>query len=275
MQSIYFKKTEEILKFIETNPQSTLNELSNYFSISPTYLQKIFKQFFGISPKEYANMFKINSFKKLLEKDINITTAIYAAGYESCSQIYENTYQILGMTPLQYQNKKFNHIIMLALGECSLGSFLIAQTEKGICTINLGDSPEFLIENIQKQFPKALFIAADENFESTIQMIISLIENPKNQRICNLPLDIQGTIFQQKVWKALSNIPMGSTASYSEIAKIIGLPHSTRAVAKACATNNIALLVPCHRVIKKDGNLSGYRWGIERKKIILDREKGA
>lgn len=272
MTSTYFDKFEEILKFIENKPQSTLNDISENFSISPTYLQKVFKQFIGISPKEYSTMFKFNNFRKMLEDNNNITDCVYGSTFEYSSCLYEKTYNFLGMKPLEYQQKKFDDIIMLAIGECSLGSFLIAQTKKGICNVSLSDSPEELIENIQKQFPKAFFITSDNIFEENIKKIISIIENPKQQIILNLPLDMQGTIFQKKVWNILKNIPIGKTVSYMDIAQMMGLPKSARAVAKACASNNIAILIPCHRVIRKDGEISGYRWGIERKKEILKRE---
>lgn len=271
----YFEKMEQIFIFIKAHPNSTLLDIANHFSISPTYLQKSFKQFTGISPKEYLFNLKMTKIQQKLhkEKSISITQAIYDSGYESASQFYEKSQQLLGMKPSEYYNKSFEDIIMLALGECSLGSFLIAQTKKGICSIALGDSPEDLLEDIQQQFPKAFFIAGDHQFEQTVCKVISFIEQPHQVQLTDFSLDIKGTIFQQKVWKALTQIPIGSTVTYSDIANIIGLPQSVRAVAKACATNKIAVLIPCHRVVKKDGNISGYRWGIERKKTILSREK--
>lgn len=261
-----------LINLIDKNPKITLKQLSEQTDISPFYIQKMFKENIGISPKEYASFIKKNQFITYLKENKSITEAIYASGYESTSRLYEKSNQLLGMTPSEYKEGIYNQKIMIAVGECSLGSILVAQTEKGICAISLGDNPEILIEEIQKRFPDAEFIGGNKVFEETVAKVIGFIEHPQNDTLSNLSLDIQGTVFQQKVWKTLKEIPMGQTVTYSELAYMIGSPQAIRAVASACANNKIAIAIPCHRVIRKGGNLAGYRWGIERKEELLKKE---
>ena len=263
-----------LLGLIYENPKITLEQLSEQTDMSATYIQKIFKETTGISPKEYASAIQDKSFIDLLGNDKSITQAIYDSGYESSSRIYEKSNQLLGMTPKEYQKGSYTKEIMLAVGQCFLGAVLVAQTTKGICAISLGDNPEVLIEEIQKRFPQAKYIAGDKNFEETVAKVIGLIQEPHKNLLLNLPLDTQGTLFQKKVWKVLKEIPIGKTVTYSELAQMIGMPKAVRAVANACANNNIAILIPCHRVLRKGGALSGYRWGVERKKSIIDKEQG-
>lgn len=243
-----------ILGVMNENPKITLEQLSQQTDMSATYIQKIFKETTGISPKEYANAIQDKSFMELLSNDKSITQAIYDSGYESSSRIYEKSNQLLGMTPTEYKEGSYRKEIMLAVGQCFLGSVLVAQTYKGICAISLGNNPEVLIEE-------------------TVAKVIGLIQEPHKHLLLNLPLDIQGTLFQKKVWKVLKEIPIGKTVTYSELAQMIGLPKAVRAVASACANNNIAIVIPCHRVVRKGGNLAGYRWGIERKEALLNKEK--
>lgn len=264
-----------ILSLIYDNPKITLEELSAQTDISPAYIQKMCKEVTGLSPKEYASSLQYNHFVELLENnESTITQAIYDSGYESTSRVYEKSNQLLGMTPTQYKDKTYSQNIIVAIGECSLGSVLVAQTNKGICAINLGSSPESLMNELQDRFPKAQFLIGNKNFEDTVAKIIGLIEEPHKNILLDFPLDIQGTLFQKKVWKVLKEIPIGKTVTYSELAQMIDSPKSVRAVASACANNNIAILIPCHRVVRKGGDLAGYRWGIERKEKILNKEKG-
>jgi AraC family transcriptional regulator, regulatory protein of adaptative response / methylated-DNA-[protein]-cysteine methyltransferase len=174
------------------------------------------------------------------------------------------------MTPTAFRQGCSGTTIRFAVGQCSLGSVLVAASEKGVCAITLGDDPDALVKNLQDRFPKAEIIGADAGFESVVANVVGLIETPRADP--NLPLDIRGTAFQQKVWQALREIPMGSTASYADIAKRIGAPKAVRAVAGACAANHLAVAIPCHRVLHRDGSISGYRWGVERKRSLLQRE---
>jgi AraC family transcriptional regulator of adaptative response/methylated-DNA-[protein]-cysteine methyltransferase len=174
------------------------------------------------------------------------------------------------MTASEFRKGGANTVIKFALGECSLGSILVAQSDRGICAIQLGDDPQVLLQELQDRFTKAELIGADKNFEKTVAQVVGFIETPT--RGLDLPLDIRGTAFQQRVWQALTEIPLGTTASYTEIAQRIGAPKAFRAVAMACGANSLAVVIPCHRVVRNDGNLSGYRWGVERKQTLLNNE---
>jgi AraC family transcriptional regulator of adaptative response/methylated-DNA-[protein]-cysteine methyltransferase len=197
----------------------------------------------------------------------SVTEAIYDAGYGSSARFYEKSTALLGMTPTEYRAGGSELPIRFAIGECSLGSILVAATERGVCAILLGDDPEALAHDLEQRFPRAQLIGADAAFE---QRVAQVVEGPGTAAA--LPLDIRGTAFQQRVWQALSKIPSGETATYAQIAKAIGAPSATRAVAQACGANALAVAIPCHRVVRTDGNLSGYRWGVERKRRLLERE---
>ncbi len=199
-----------------------------------------------------------------------MTDAIYDAGYNSSSRFYEEADDVLGMTPTSYRAGGVNTEIRFAVGECSLGSILVAASARGVCAILLGDDPNELAHDLERRFPRAGLIGADASFEDTVAKVVGLIERP--HVAVELPLDVRGTAFQQRVWQALRQIPVGCTASYSEIADAIGAPKSVRAVAGACAANALAVAIPCHRVVRTDGGLSGYRWGVERKRELLTRE---
>ncbi len=201
-----------------------------------------------------------------------MTEAIYESGYTSNGQFYATATDVLGMTPSAYRSGGDRAEIKFAIGECSLGGILVASTEKGICAIFFGE-PATLKRDLQKQFPRARLVAADRDFEQIIAKVIAFVEQPRTG--LDLPLDVRGTAFQHRVWEQLRRIPLGSTASYAEIAKRIGEPQSARAVARACASNPVAVAIPCHRVVKSDGSLSGYRGGVHRKRALLDREAGA
>ena len=202
-----------------------------------------------------------------------MTNAIYDAGFNSSGRFYENSNQVLGMTPSKFREGGTGTDILFAIGECSLGSILVAQSAKGVCAILIGDDPQLLVRDLQDRFPKANLIGDESHYQELIAKVVGLIEKPEVG--LELPLDIRGTAFQQRVWKALQQIPPGSTATYSEIAGKVGMPKAVRAVAQACGANVLAVAIPCHRVIRSDGSLSGYRWGAERKRALLDREADA
>ena len=197
-----------------------------------------------------------------------MTDAIYNAGFNSNSRFYENANEVLGMTPKSFRNGGANTMIHFAIGECSLGSILVASTDRGVCAVLIGDDPRVLIQDLQDQFPKANLVGNVKGYEDMVAKVVGLIEKPAIG--LDLPLDIRGTAFQRRVWKALQQIPVGKTASYTEIAKAIGMPKAARAVAQACEANSVA--IPCHRVVRNDGAISGYRWGVERKRALIERE---
>jgi AraC family transcriptional regulator of adaptative response/methylated-DNA-[protein]-cysteine methyltransferase len=199
-----------------------------------------------------------------------VTDAIYDAGFNSSSRFYESSNEVLGMTPTTFRDGGANTAIHFAIGECSLGSILVAKSERGVCAVLIGDDPLQLMRDLQDQFPKANLIGGESGYENLVAKVVGLIEKPGVG--LDLPLDIRGTAFQQRVWTALQQIPVGSRASYTDIAKLIGMPKAVRAVAQACGANSLAVAIPCHRVVRNDGALSGYRWGVERKQALLDRE---
>jgi AraC family transcriptional regulator of adaptative response/methylated-DNA-[protein]-cysteine methyltransferase len=202
-----------------------------------------------------------------------VTEAIYDAGFNSNSRFYEAADHVLGMKPSDYRAGGANTDIRFAIGECSLGSILVAQSELGVCAILFGDDPDALARDLQDRFPKARLIGGDHDYERLVAQVVGFVEAPAIG--LDLPLDVRGTAFQQRVWQALREIPVGSTASYSEIARRIGAPRAARAVAQACATNMLAVAIPCHRVVRNDSALSGYRWGVPRKRALLEREAQA
>ena len=262
----------QLCRLIEKSPHElSLEELAQGVNLSATYLQKFFKKQTLLSPKEYAQINKSEKIRSLLKRQQEITASFYETGYNSSSRFYEVSDKILGMTPTQYQNQGKNMKIHFALSSSSLGYVLIAKTTKGVCAIQLGSDKDILINNFKKDFKQATLIEQEDSLGELLVKVIDFIEQPVTN--LDLPLDIKGTVFQKKVWDALQKIPLGQTLNYSEVATLIGLPRAARAVANACGQNPVCLAIPCHRVIHKDGTISGYRWGIERKKEILKREK--
>jgi AraC family transcriptional regulator of adaptative response/methylated-DNA-[protein]-cysteine methyltransferase len=248
-----------------------LDELATSMGMSPFYLHRLFKAITGLTPKAYGAAHRVRKVREELDQDgSSVTDAIYAAGFNSNSRFYETSSQVLGMTPTVYKNGGKNAEIRFAIGECSMGSILVALSQKGVCAILLGDEPEELVHDLQDRFPHANLIGGDFGFEKLVAKVVGFVEAPKVG--LDLPLDIRGTAFQQRVWQALREIPAGQTTSYSEIAQRIGEPKSARAVAQACGANKIAVAIPCHRVLRNDGALSGYRWGVERKRALLEKE---
>jgi AraC family transcriptional regulator of adaptative response/methylated-DNA-[protein]-cysteine methyltransferase len=207
----------------------------------------------------------------LLPKSASVTEAIFAAGFNSSGRFYERSRDVLGMRPSCFQKGGEGTVIRFALGQSSLGALLVAATEHGLCAIFLGDDAQSLVRDLHDRFPKAKFVGADPDFGTIVAEVVGLVDDPR--RAFNLPKDVRGTAFQQRVWQALSEIPHGETATYRQIAARIGAPQAVRAVAGACAANPLAVAIPCHRVLRSDGALSGYRWGVERKRALLAREK--
>lgn len=260
-----------LLDTVETEPN--LATLAAIAGLSAFHFHRIFKAITGLTPKAYAANQRRNRVRNQLTKSQSIIAAIYDAGYNSNSRFYEQSSQLLGMTPSDYRAGGTNSRIRFALGECSLGSILVAASEIGICAIALGDDPNHLAQELQDRFPRAELIGGDNEFEQWVAKVIGFVEAPSIGM--DLPLDMRGTAFQQRVWQALRQIPVGAKVSYTDIAQRIGAPKSVRAVAGACAANTLAVAIPCHRVVRSDGSLSGYRWGVERKAELLRRESQA
>jgi AraC family transcriptional regulator of adaptative response/methylated-DNA-[protein]-cysteine methyltransferase len=248
----------------------SLAELAKAAELSPGYFHRVFKAVTGVTPKEYAAGYRSEKVRDELRRSSTVTEAIYDAGFNSNGRFYEKSGEMLGMTPTAWRAGGADAVIRFAVGECSLGSILVAKSEKGVCAVEFGDDPGKLVRNLQDRFPKARLIGADSAFEQLVATVVGFIEEPA--RGLDLPLDVRGTAFQQRVWQALRTIPAGETVSYAQIAERIGSPKAVRAVAQACASNTIAVAIPCHRVVRTDGGLSGYRWGVERKRALLERE---
>lgn len=248
----------------------TLEELANHAGMSAWHLHRVFKAVTGLTPKAYATAHRTQRVRTELERSGTVTEAIYSAGYNSNGRFYEGSNQVLGMTPTNYRAGGSNTRIRFAIGECSLGSILVAASERGVCAILIGDSPDKLARDLQDRFPRAHLVGGDATFEQLVAKVVGFVEAPGSG--LDLPLDVRGTAFQHRVWQALRRIPAGHTASYGEIAERVGSPRAVRAVAQACAANMLAVAIPCHRVVRVDGGLSGYRWGVERKRALLDRE---
>ena len=268
----YSLKIIEICRLLEmAEPEPCLDELASKAGLSPYHFHRMFKKITGLTPKNYAVAHRRKRIHAQLIKNPTITQAIYEAGYNANSRFYEQASQLLGMTATAYRSGGSQCRIRFAIGECSLGSILVAATDIGICAITLGEEPEALAYELQDLFPRAELIGGDSEFESWVAAVVGLVEAPGIG--LNLPLDVRGTAFQQRVWQALRDIPAGSTASYTEIAQRLDMPKAVRAVAGACAANTLAVAIPCHRVVRSDGHLSGYRWGVQRKAELLRRER--
>lgn len=248
----------------------TLEQLSKAAGMAPYYFHRTFKAITGVTPKEYAMAHRSRRVREELSKSNSVTEAIYGAGYHSNGRFYAKSTETLGMTPTKFRKGGAGECIQFAVGESSLGSILVAVSDKGVCAISLGDDPGALVRDLQDQFPKADLVGGDKEFEKTVAQVVGFIEAPGIG--FKLPLDVRGTAFQLRVWQALKEIPLGKTVSYSDIAERIGAPKAVRAVAQACGSNRLAVAIPCHRVLRNDGALSGYRWGVERKSALLNRE---
>ncbi len=259
-------------RLLESAPvPPTLAQLAAAAGLSPSHFHRVFRAVTGITPKSYAQGHRAARVREGLEAGTGtVTDVIYDAGFGSNGRFYATSTDVLGMTPTSFRAGGRDAVIRFAAGECSMGAVVVAATDKGICAILLGDDAEALVQDLQDRFPNAELVGGDAEFEATVARVIGAVEAPGIG--LDLPLDVRGTAFQQRVWQALREIPPGATASYADIANRIGSPTAVRAVARACASNAIAVAIPCHRVVRSDGGLSGYRWGIERKRTLLERE---
>ncbi|WP_159994122.1 bifunctional DNA-binding transcriptional regulator/O6-methylguanine-DNA methyltransferase Ada [Roseomonas sp. 18066] len=251
-----------------------LESLAAAVGLSRFHFHRRFKALTGVTPRDYAAAHRAARLRDGLETGQTVTAAYHQAGFGSNGRFYAEAEGLLGMRPGEWKDGGRDAEIRFALGECSLGSVLVAATARGICAIQLGDTPEPLLEALQSRFPKARLIGGDADFEALVARVVALVEQPAGPGAESLPLDIRGTAFQQRVWKALREIPVGRTESYAEVAARLGQPSAVRAVARACATNEIAVVIPCHRVVRTGGALAGYRWGLARKQALLEREAG-
>lgn len=258
-------------RIIETSEEEpSLEELAGAAGLSPGYFHRIFKAATGLTPKNYAAEFRARKVREGLASCHSVTEAMYDAGFNSSGRFYEKSTGMLGMTPSQYRAGGANEEIRFAVGQSSLGPILVASSRKGVVAILLGDDAGELVRDLQDRFPKARLIGADRDYEAMVARVVGFVEAPEIG--LDLPLDIRGTAFQQRVWQALQDIPLGTTVCYAELAQRIRAPNAVRAVAGACAANKIAVAIPCHRVIRNDGSTSGYAWGVDRKRVLLDRE---
>ncbi len=261
-------------RLIEAAEESPgLEVLAAEARMSPFHFHRVFKSVTGLTPKAFADARRAERVRRALGESSSITEAIYDAGFNSGGRFYEQSERVLGMTPTRFRAGGEAQQIRFAVGECSLGSILVAATNKGVCAILFGDDPGGLVRDLQDRFDKAELIGGDAQFEALVAQVVGFVEQPRLG--LDLPLDVRGTAFQQRVWQALREIPAGQTASYAQVAEQIGKPSAVRAVAQACAANALAVAIPCHRVVRNDGALSGYRWGVERKRALLDREAAA
>jgi AraC family transcriptional regulator of adaptative response/methylated-DNA-[protein]-cysteine methyltransferase len=264
-------KITEACRIIEAAATAPgLQDLARRVGLSAYHFHRLFKQVTGLTPRQYAAAHRERQIRSRLGRAGTVTEAIFEAGYNSSSRFYERSNEVLGMTPTSYRAGGANTDIHFAVGECSLGSILVARSDRGVCAILLGDDPDSLTRDLQDRFPRANLIGGEAEFEQVVSRVVGFVEAPAVG--LDLPLDVRGTAFQRRVWQALMEIPAGQTASYTEIANRIGSPTSVRAVARACAANSLAVAIPCHRVVRNDGGLSGYRWGVERKRALLDKE---
>jgi len=253
-----------------TEPPS-LAELATQAGLSTFHFHRLFKAATGLTPKQYADAHRAGRVRDALSRaDAKVTDAIFDAGFNATGRFYEQAGAVLGMTPRQYRAGGVDARIAFAIAQTSLGALLVARSARGVCAISLGDDPDALLRELQDRFPRAELVGGDAGFERLLAQVVGLIAQPGIGH--DLPLDVRGTAFQQRVWQALRRIPPGQTASYADIAARIGSPKAVRAVAQACASNTLAVAIPCHRVVRSDGALSGYRWGVARKRALLERE---
>lgn len=254
----------------EAEESPSLEDLARSAGMSRFHFHREFKAVTGMTAKAYADAHRAKRVRNQLTQTETVVDAIYGAGFNSSGRFYARSADLLGMTPTAFRRGGSGETIRFAVGQCWLGAVLVAATGKGICAISFGDEPDALVRDVQDRFPQAQLIGGDEEFEQLIAQVVGFVEIPS--RGLDLPLDVRGSVFQQRVWQALREIPAGSTASYGEIAERIGQRGAGRAVARACASNPLAVAIPCHRVVRADGSLSGYRWGVERKRALIARE---
>jgi AraC family transcriptional regulator of adaptative response/methylated-DNA-[protein]-cysteine methyltransferase len=260
--------------YIQANLEGpvTLAALGAHARMSPHHLQRTFKRLVGITPREYADALRLDRFKSGLKEGQAVTTALYDAGYGSSSRLYERAPSQLGMTPSTYRRGGVGLRIAYTVADCSLGRVLVAGTGRGLCAVYLGDSDARLEKALAEEYPRAELRRDRNGLTEWVRALVSHLAG--EERRLNLPLDVQATAFQRRVWQQLQAIPYGATRTYSQIARQLGRPKAARAVARACATNPVSVVIPCHRVVREDGSLGGYRWGLDRKRRLLDQEHG-
>jgi AraC family transcriptional regulator of adaptative response/methylated-DNA-[protein]-cysteine methyltransferase len=254
----------------QAEEEPSLEDLAKSVGLSQGHFHRVFKAATGLTPKGYATAHRARKVRERLSSGHSVTEAIYDAGFNSSGRFYEQSTEMLGMTPSRYRAGGLNEEIRFAVGQTSLGAILVASSRKGVAAILLGNDPDGLVQDLQDRFPKARLIGADRDYEGLVARVVGFVEAPAVG--FNLPLDVRGTAFQQRVWQALREIPAGAIVSYAEIARRIGSPQAMRAVAGACAANNLAVAIPCHRVVRHDGAVSGYAWGVDRKRALLEYE---
>ncbi|WP_374619186.1 bifunctional DNA-binding transcriptional regulator/O6-methylguanine-DNA methyltransferase Ada [Pandoraea sp.] len=250
-----------------------LEALAAEAGLSPHYFHRLFRAVTGVTPRAYANARRAERVRDALPAAESVTSAFYDAGFNSNGRFYANADALLGMKPAAFRAGGQAESIRFAVAQSALGALLVAATSRGLCAVSLGDDPEALVKELQDRFPKAELVGADAAFERWVAQVVGFVESPRVG--LSLPLDVRGTAFQQRVWEALRDVPAGQTASYAQIAARIGAPRAVRAVAQACAANTLAVVIPCHRIVRTDGALSGYRWGVERKRALLTHERMA
>jgi AraC family transcriptional regulator of adaptative response/methylated-DNA-[protein]-cysteine methyltransferase len=267
------ERVRQAVQFIDARTETppTLAELSVHVGTSPTYLQREFKKVLGIAPREYAEARRLNRFKEMVRDGNSLSRSIYDAGYGSSSRLYERAGAQLGMTPATYRRGGKGMEINYAIADSPLGRLLVAATGRGVCAVTLGDSDAALDAGLRNEFPAAAISRNDRELKGPVEVLLRYLEGDAPH--VDLPLDVRATAFQRQVWQHLRTIPQGRTATYSEVARAMGQPTGARAVARACATNPVAMIIPCHRVVPVGGGLGGYRWGTERKRALLDRER--
>ena len=267
----YASMVAESCRLMErTDAQLSLAELASAAGLSAYHFHRIFKSITGLTPKAYSQAKQADRMRQELRRSGSVTEAIYQAGFNTSARFYAKSDSVLGMSATSFRKGGEDTTIFFAIGESSLGSILVGTTNKGVCAIFLGDRPGDLIEELESRFPHANLVGDDHGYRELVAKVVQLVEAPHLGT--DLPFDIRGTAFQQRVWQALQKIPAGTVSTYSEVAKEIGSPTAVRAVASACAANALAVAIPCHRVVRGDGSLSGYRWGVERKRKLLARE---
>ncbi|OZI35127.1 AraC family transcriptional regulator [Bordetella genomosp. 10] len=264
---------EQACRAMEAGETPDLAALAEQAGLSRFHFHRVFKSMTGITPKAYATALRAARTRRELDQGASITQALYDGGFNSSGRFYENTAAMLGMTPTQRRRGGAGLEIRFAVAQCALGALLVAATAKGICEIALGDDAPALVRDLQDRYPQATLEGADDEFKHWVAAVVGFVENPAQG--LDLPMDVRGTAFQQRVWQALRAIPPGTTVTYTEVARRIGAPSSVRAVARACATNPLALVIPCHRVVRQDGAMAGYRWGVARKLELITREAAA
>lgn len=265
----------QVCRLIESehDERTTLARLGQAVGLSPYHLQRVFKRYLGVTPRQYAEALRMKGFRQTVRAGASITEALYQAGYGSSSRLYERAADELGMTPGAYRSGAASRTIRYSISDCPLGLLLVAATDKGVCAVAMGDNREQLISGLREEFPAAVLQPDPERLRAGVKALLDYMRgsapNPE------LPLDVQGTAFQRQVWNELRRIPLGQTISYQELAARLGRPTGARAVAGACARNSVAMLIPCHRVVRNGGALAGYRWGLARKRELLARERAA